>query len=181
MMNFNALPETQKLALFAFGEPDRIGTESNLLIAAAMADKPHISSLLSVLVDLLESNEMTDDDFTQLFWNIRSEINARMSRYEEAHLKITGELCEEYAWKGLAKLRFLGYFGHDQAKFTMKRLAFVERAMPDPELQSVVHELMSEIGIMMVFNPEDYPRMLRKSRKFLEFAAEDKVNKDLKK
>lgn len=135
MMNFNALPETQKLALFAFGEPDRIGTESNLLIAAAMADKPHISSLLSVLVDLLESNEMTDDDFTQLFWNIRSEINARMSRYEEAHLKITGELCEEYAWKGMAKLRFLGYFGHDQAKFTMKRLAFVERAMPDPELQ----------------------------------------------
>ena len=74
----------------------------------------------------------------------------------------------------MAKLRFLGYFGHNQAKFTMKRLAFVERAMPDPELQRVVHELMSEIGIMMVFNPEDYPRLLRKGRKFLEYAASEK-------
>ena len=169
MINFNALTKTQKLAIFSFGEPDRLATETNLLVASAMVDKPRVSTLIAVLIELLESDDMTDEDFKQLFWNIRKEFTSRMSRYEELHLQMTGDLCEDYAWAKMAKQMFLGYFGHDKAKFTMKRLAFVEKAMPDPELGKIVHELMSDISMMMVFHPGDYSGTLRKARKFLEF------------
>ncbi len=142
-----------------------------------MAEKPHISGQLSILIDLLSDDEMTDEVFIQLFWHIRHEITARICQYEENHLRITGELSQGHAWSDMAKLRFLGYFGNEEPKFTMKRLAFIEQAMPDPDLQRVVHDLMSDISMAMVWHPENYQEMLRKGRKFLEFAAENEQRK----
>ena len=52
-LNNSTLTETQKNALFAFGELDKTGTGVNLMIAASMCEGDLIKAILMNLSDLV--------------------------------------------------------------------------------------------------------------------------------
>ena len=71
LFNSITLTETQKNALFAFGEKDKIGTGANLIIAACMCEGKLTKAILMNLADLIESVGITDEEFEQLIYQIR--------------------------------------------------------------------------------------------------------------
>lgn len=71
LFNSITLTETQKNALFAFGEKDKIGTGANLIIAACMCEDELTKAILMNLADLIESVGITDEEFEQLIYQIR--------------------------------------------------------------------------------------------------------------
>ena len=62
--NFNlpGLTETQKNALFAFGEKTKAGTGCNLMIAASMCEGDLTKAILMNLADLVETVGITDEE-----------------------------------------------------------------------------------------------------------------------
>ena len=66
LFNSITLTETQKNALFAFGEKDKIGTGANLIIAACMCEGELTKAILMNLADLIESVGITDEEFEQI-------------------------------------------------------------------------------------------------------------------
>ena len=61
-LNNSTLTETQKNALFAFGEMDKTGTGVNLMIAASMCEGELSKAILMNLSDLVESVGITDEN-----------------------------------------------------------------------------------------------------------------------
>ena len=71
--NFNLprLTETQKNALFAFGEKTKAGTGCNLMIAASMCEGDLTKAILMNLADLVETVGITDEEMEHLLYQVR--------------------------------------------------------------------------------------------------------------
>lgn len=165
--NFNLprLTETQKNALFAFGEKTKAGTGCNLMIAASMCEGDLAKAILMTLADLIDTVGITDEEMEQLIYQVRMEGTENIMNMEEAYEGWTGKKPDTLPWREFAKKKILAAFGNDKCGITIRRLCYVEHVTIDPDLRQIVHDLTSLIATMNVFNPEDYPDLLAEARK----------------
>ena len=163
--NSNIFTETQKNALFAFGEPDKTATCCNLVIASSMCEGELTAIILMELVYQIEEAGITEEEFSQLVQEIRSEIYDNVEimecEYKEKYRKPSAELH----WKGFAQKKILSAFGNESCGETVVRLRYVEHVTTDPEIKEIVHELADKVAGMNTFYPEKYDALLKEARK----------------
>jgi len=165
--NFNLprLTETQKNALFAFGEKTKAGTGCNLMIAASMCEGDLTKEILMNLADLVETVGITDEEMEQLLYQVRTETTENIMNMEKDYEGWTGKKSGALPWRDFARKKILAAFGHDDCGTTIRRLCYVEHVTVDPDLKQIVHDLTSQIATMNVFRPEKYPDFLAEARK----------------
>ena len=164
-VNINTLTETQKNALFAFGQPDKTATSCNLKIAASMREGDLTGAILMTLMDLINSAGITADEFTELIQEIRLETEANIQQMEKDYLERTGKVCGDLPWRGFARRKILAAFGSDSCGHTVSRLDFVHHVTVDPEVKKLVPDLRNQVADMNVFRQEAYPALLAEARK----------------
>lgn len=121
--NFN-LPrhtETQKNALFAFGEKIKAGTGCNLMIAASMCEGDLTKAILTNFADLIETVGITDEEMEQLLYEIRMETAENIMNMEKDYEGWTGKKSDTLPWRDFAK-KILATFGYDECGTTIRRL-----------------------------------------------------------
>lgn len=165
IFNIGTLTETQKNALLAFGEKDKIGTGCNLMIAASMCEGQLAGVILMSLADLIESVGITDEEFEDLIYQIRLEAEENIMNMEKDYQGMTGKKTGALPWREFARKKILAAFGNERCGTTVVRLAYIEHVTVDPNLKQIVHDLTSQIATMNVFHPEKYPKMLADARK----------------
>jgi len=165
LFNINTLTETQKNALFAFGEKDKTGTGVNLMIAASMCEGELTKTILMVLTDLIESSGITDEEFEQLIYQIRVETEEIIMNMEGHYLEMTGKKDVDLSWRVFARKKILAAFGNEKCGNTVLRFNYVEHVTVDPDLKKIIHDLTSQIATMNVFHPEKYLDLLAEARK----------------
>jgi hypothetical protein len=165
LFNINTLTETQKNALFAFGEKDKVGTGCNLMIAAGMCEGQLSGVILMVLADLIDSVGITNEEFEQLLYQIRMETNENIMNMKRDYLDRTGKAIGDLPWRAFARKKMLATFGSDDCGETVRRLAYIHHVTVDPDLKKIVKDLGTEIGQINVFHPEKYPELLAEARK----------------
>ena len=163
--NFPRLTETQKNALFAFGEKDKIGTGANLIIAACMCEGELTKAILMNLADLIESAGITDEEVEQLIYQIRLETEENIINKEMDYEGWTGKKPGAHPWRDFARKKILTAFGNEKCGNTVLRLNYVEHVTVDPDLKKIIHDLTSQIATMNVFHPEKYLDLLDEARK----------------
>ena len=164
LFNINTLTETQKNALFAFGEKDKVGTGCNLMIAAAMCEGELTRTILLVLADLIESVGITDEEFEELIYQIRHETAENIMNMEKHYLNTTGKRPAALPWRSFAQKKILAAFGNEKCGNTVLRLHYVGHVTVDPDLKQIIHDLTSQVATMNVFHPEKYADLLRDAR-----------------
>ena len=165
LFNNITLTETQKNALFAFGEKDKIGTGANLIIAACMCEGELTKAILINLADLIESVGITDEDFEQLIYQIRLETEGNIMNMEKHYQEMTGKESAEFSWKAFTRKKILAAFGNESCGNTVLRLSYVEHVTVDPDLKQIIHELTLQVATMNVFKSEKYQDLLTEARK----------------
>lgn len=168
LFNINTLTETQKNALFAFGEKDKVKTGCNLIIAANMCEGQLSGVILMVLADLIDSVGITNEEFEQLLYQIRLETQENITNMEKDYLSRTGKAVGDLPWRGFARKKIFAAFGNDNCGETVRRLSYIHRVTVDPDLKKIVRNLGTEIGQINVFHPEKYPKLLDEARKIDE-------------
>ena len=168
--NFNipTLTETQKNALFAFGEETKAGTGCNLMIAAAMCEGELTRAILMTLEDLINSVGITDEELAELVSRIRVELTENILKMEEESQTSAGKKAGTLPWKEYARKKMLATFGSESCGVTIRRLCYVAEVTTDPELKEILHDLTSQIATTNVFHPERYPVLLEEARKIDE-------------
>lgn len=164
-LNNSTLTETQKNALFAFGEMDKTGTGVNLMIAASMCEGELTKAILMNLSDLVESVGITDEEFEQLIYQIRLEAAENIMNAEKHYQAKAGEKSDAFSWRNLIRNKILATFGNERIGTTLINLSYVEYVTVDPDLKQIIHDLTSQIATMNVFHPEKYPDLLTEARK----------------
>lgn len=167
-LNINTLTETQKNALFAFGEKSKVGTGCNLMIAASMCEGQVSGIILMCLADLIDTAGITDEEYEQLLYRIRLETEENITNMEMDYLGMTGKKAGTLPWRGFARKKILAAFGSDSCGETVKRLSYVEHVTVQPELKKMVHDLKEEIANLNIFHPERYPAALAEARQMDE-------------
>ena len=165
LFNSITLTETQKNALFAFGEKDKIGTGANLIIAACMCEGELPKAILMNLADLIESVGITDEEFEQLIYQIRLETEENIISMEKHYQEMTGKRSADRSWRDFARKKILATFGNESCGNTVLRLNYVEHVTVDPDLKQIIHDLTSQVATMNVFKSEKYPDLLTEARK----------------
>lgn len=165
LFNIDTLTETQKNALFAFGEKDRIGTSCNLMIAASMCEGQLSGAILMNLSDLIDSVGITDEEFEELIYQIRLETEETIRNMEKDAQNRTGKKSDALPWRETARKKILAAFGSERCGNTVVRLAYIEHVTVDPDLKQIVHDLASQIAMMNVFHQEKYPELLADARR----------------
>ena len=168
LFNINTLTETQKTALFAFGEKDKVGSGCNLMIAASMCEGQLSGAILMVLADLINTAGITNEEFEQLLYHIRLETDVNIMNMERDYLGRTSKDTGDLAWRGFARKKILAAFDSDDCGETVRRFAYIHHVMVDPDMKKVVKDLGTEIGQINVFHPEKYPELLAEARKIDE-------------
>ena len=165
--NFNLprLTETQKNALFAFGEKTKAGTGCNLIIAACMCEGELTKAILMNLADVIETVGITDEEMEQLLYQVQTETAENIMNMERDYEGWTGKKSGALPWRDFAKKKILAAFGHDECGVTIRRLCYVEHVTVDPDLKQIIHDLCSQVATMNVFRPEDYQELLTEARK----------------
>ena len=165
--NFNLprLTETQKNALFAFGEKTKAGTGCNLLIAACMCEGDLTKAILMNFSDLIETVGITDEEMEQLLYQVRTETAESIMNIEKDYEGWTGKKSGALSWREIARKKILAAFGHDDCGTTIRRLCYVEHVTVDPDLKQIVHDLTSQLATMNIFCPERYQNFLTEARK----------------
>ena len=163
--NSKTLTETQKNALFAFGEMDKTGTGVNLMIVASMCEGELTKALLMNLSDLVEGVGIADEEYEQLIYQIRLEAAEKIMNAEKHYQKNAGKKSDVFSWRDIARKKILAAFGNEGIGTTLIRLSCVEYVTVDPDLKRIIHYLTSQIAIMNVFHPEKYPDLLAEARK----------------
>jgi len=164
LLNNRTLTETQKNALFAFGEMDKTGTGVNLMIAASMCEGELTKAILMNLSDLVESVGITDEEFEQLIYQIRLEAAENIMNMEKHNQAKAGEKSDAFSWRDLARKKILATFGNERIGTTLIRLSYVEYVTVDPDLKHIIHNLTSQIATMHVFHPEKYQELLKEAQ-----------------
>ncbi|WP_130838514.1 hypothetical protein [Lachnoclostridium sp. Marseille-P6806] len=159
------LTETQKNALFAFGEKGKAATGCNLMIAASMCEGELTKAILLHLADLIETIGITEEEFEDLLYKIRLEMQEKIMNMERETVNRTGNVSGTSAWRTYARKKFLAIFGNENCGATVRRLAYVEQVTVDPDLRVIVHELASDVAHMGIFKSEKYPELLADARK----------------
>ena len=177
--NFNLprLTETQKNALFAFGEKTKAGTGCNLIIAASMCEGELTKAILMNLADVIETVGITDEEMEQLVYQVRMEAAENIMNMEKDYEGWTGKKSGALPWRDFAKKKILAAFGHDKCGITIRRLCYVEHVTVDPDLKQIVHDLTSQIATMNVFHPEkhqNHPTEARKVNELWRIKADDR-------
>ena len=165
LFNSITLTETQKNALFAFGEKDKIDTGVNLIIAACMCEGELTRAILMNLADLIESVGITDVEFEQLIYQIRLETEENIISMERHHQEMTGKRSADRSWRDFARKKILAAFGNESCGNTVLQLNYVENVTVDPDLKQIIHDLCCHVATMNVFKPEDYQELLTEARK----------------
>ena len=165
LFNNITLTETQKNALFAFGEKDKIGTGANLIIAASMCEGELTKAILMNLADLIESAGITDEEFEQLIYQIRLETEENIISMEKHYQEMTGKSSADRSWRDFARKKILATFGNESCGNTVLRLNYVEHVTADPDLKQIIHDLTSQVATMNVFKSEKYQDLLTEARK----------------
>lgn len=168
LFNSDTLTETQKNALFAFGDTSTIGTGCNLIIAASMCEGELTGSILTSIVDLIETSEITDGEFRQLMDQLRHETTERTIAMELQYQHMPGKLANHIYWRELVRMRILAAFGNEKCGITVTRLCYIEHVTVVPGLKQIIHGLIKEIAAMNAYHPETYQDMLKKARKVEE-------------
>lgn len=163
--NVNTLTETQKNALFAFGEKNKVGTGCNLMIAASMCEGHVVGIMLMCLADLVDTCGLTDEEYEQVLYNIRLETETNITNMEMDYLGMTGKKPGALPWRAFARKKILAAFGSESCGETVKRLSYVEHVTVHPELKKVVHDLTADIAQMSVYHPEKFPPLLEEARR----------------
>lgn len=165
-LNFNitTLTETQKNALFAFGEKGKVATGCNLIIASSMCEGQLAGLILMNLADLIESVSITEEEFEQLLYEVRLEVEMNITEMEKDYLGMTRKKSGALPWRTFARKKILATFGSDSCGETVRRLAFIEHVTVYPELKKLVHDLTADIAQMNVFHPEKFPALLDEAR-----------------
>lgn len=162
--NINTLTETQKNALFAFGEKSKVGTGCNLMIAASMCEGQVSGIILMCLADLVDTCGIKDEEYEQLLYHIRLETEENITNMELDYLGMTGKKPADLPWRSFARKKILAAFGSEYCGETVKRLSYVEHVTVHPALKKLVHDLREDIAQMNVFHPEEYPALLSEAR-----------------
>lgn len=165
LFNTNTLTETQKEALFAFGEKDKIETGCNLMIAASMCEGQLTEAILMNLTDLIQSVGITDEEFEDLLYQVRLEVAENITNMEKDYQGWTGKKVDALPWRSFARKKILAAFGNESCGKTVLRLHFIEHVTVDPDLKELVHDVASQVATMNVFHPEKYPMLLAEARK----------------
>ena len=165
IFNSITLTETQKNALFAFGEKDKIGTGANLMIAASMCEGELTKAILMNLADLIEKVGITDEEFEQLIYQIRLETEENIISMEKHYQEMTGKRSSDRSWRDFARKKILAVFRNESCGNTVLRLSYVEHVTVDPDLKQIIHDLCSQVATMNVFKSEQYPALLTEARK----------------
>ena len=168
-LNNSTLTETQKNALFAFGEMDKTGTGVNLMIAASMCEGELTNAILMNLSDLVESVGITDEEFEPLIYQIRLEAAENIMNMEKHNQAKAGEKSDAFSWRDLARKKILATFGNERIGTTLIRLSYVEYVTVDPDLKQIIHDLAAQVAQMNVFHLEKYPELLAEARKNDDF------------
>ena len=163
--NISTLTETQKNALFAFGENGKTATGCNLMIAANMCEGQLAGAILMNLADLIDSIGITEEDFEELLYQIRLETQENIMNMEKDYLSRTGKAAGDLPWRDFARKKILAAFGNESCGTTIRRLAYVEEVTVDPDLKAIVHDLAAQVAQMGIFKSEKYPELLKDARK----------------
>lgn len=159
------LTETQKEALFAFGEKGKAATGCNLMIAAGMCEGDMTKAILLHLADLIDTIGLTEEEFEELLYKVRLEMQEKIMDMEKNRMNRTGNVSDNPVWRAYARKKFLAIFGNENCGATVRRLAYVEQVTVDPDLREIVHNLTSDVATMGIFKPEKYPELLKEARK----------------
>ena len=163
--NFPRLTETQKNALFAFGEKTKAETGCNLIIAASMCEGELTKAILMNLADVIETVGITDEEMEQLLYQVRAETAESIMNIEKDYEGWTGKKPGAHPWRDFARKKILAAFGHDMCGITIRRMCYVEHVTVDPDLKQIVHDLASQVATMNVFHLEKYQDLLTEARK----------------
>jgi len=163
--NFPRLTETQKNALFAFGEKTKAETGCNLIIAASMCEGELTKAILMNLADVIETVGITDEEMEQLLYQVRAEAAQNITNKEMDYEGWTGKKPGAHPWRDFARKKILAAFGHDMCGITIRRMCYVEHVTVDPDLKQIVHDLASQVATMNVFHLEKYQDLLTEARK----------------
>ena len=168
LFNIDTLTETQKNALFAFGDTSTIGTGCNLIIAASMCEGKLTGSVLTSIVDLIETSGITEEEFRPLMDQLRHDTTERTIAMELQYQHMHGKLANQIYWREIARMRILAAFGNENFGITVTRLCYIEHVTVTPGLKQIIHDLVKEIAAMNAYRPKTYQDMLKKARKFEE-------------
>lgn len=162
--NIATLTETQKNALFAFGEKDKVATGCNLIIASSMCEGQLAGLILMTLADLIETAGITEEEFEEVLYDVRLETEMNITEMEKDYLGMTGNKPGALPWRSFARKKILAAFGSNSCGETVRRLAYIEHVTVYPDLKKLVHDLAVDIAQMNVFHQEKYPALLEDAR-----------------
>lgn len=135
----------QKMLLFIFGCPDRLQTQDNLQFASMLATDSDVSVALFSLAELLIEVDPTDEQFKQLYYDVRTELEPILYASVIDYLADDSEHAPKFPMLNLLESIFVAGFAGDSMEETLNGLELLRLCITDAKVWEVEKELTSDI------------------------------------
>lgn len=143
-MKMIKMTQTQRNAVYVFGQKDKEATISHLLqISCIMVNKEEAAELIELSGRLIHE-EITAEMWEQNFEIIRHRKEMIMNHMVADYQKYTGDYEDKRPWWTFAKQYIIGSFAVDEFEDMKRKLRLVTRLTTVPALKIAVAEAISE-------------------------------------
>lgn len=139
----NIITQTERNAIYVFGQADRIGTICRLLLASELIEDEKDAAMLPALADRIL--EVSDEDWQQDFYTIKHRKETIMNQMVLDWQEATGDIMTARPWKPVAKAMIMGKFGSVDPTDTIIRLTLIQHLTTEPMIKDVIGELLDEL------------------------------------
>lgn len=139
----NIITQNERNAIYAFGQPSRVGTICHLLLASELIEDEKDAAMLPALADMIM--EVSDEGWKQDFYTIKHRKETIMNQMVLDWQEGTGDMETERPWKPVAKAMIMDKFGSADPTDTIIRLMLVEHLTVEPMIKDVIGELLDEL------------------------------------
>lgn len=157
----------EKMALCAFGCPDKEQTIDNLKIAALIAVQEETCTKLERLANRLKDVMVFTANYKHDFYLCVHEMEQGMIQEALDYQAATGDLENGWPWKNYGMAQLVNAFCNEDYYPTMNRLGILSRIAVMPAFGSILTAVMITVSSIHEEMPDEYESYLNRCREIV--------------
>lgn len=159
-MKLNDLTQSQRNAIFAFGQADRYGTVCHLEGASALMEHEEKTEELHRLATWILFGDFSDEYWTELYHMIKYQKETALTQaMTEWHKKFGYEEITQ-PWSENARDRLIEAIASPSCRLTYLRLKLAQYLATDPMVRDIIQKTILELRDQYSDGSEDYELLL---------------------
>lgn len=159
-MKLNDLTQSQRNAIFAFGQADRYGTVCHLEGASALMEHEEKTEELHRLATWILFGDFSDEYWTELYHMIKHQKEIVLTQaMTEWHKKFGYEEITQ-PWSENARDRLIEAIASPSCRLTYLRLKLAQYLATDPMVRDIIQKTILELRDQYSDGSEDYELLL---------------------